>query len=212
MQIRRKVIEGVCVWQVREDHLSHVWRRVHILQNTLRLFDMQIFSGASLPERRWICLLGHHHKQGLSVLSILGTQGGSSLRFPKEMGKIVNSANAVLTHRDKSCSSLAWHPHCFPASRTGRESQCNNSCSGAIGPPTAIKQCQGCMDARTRTASPNSRRWNWFSDADVLEREQKEESRCQAVCSTALPSQAPLWSNNSFKGRKGRKNNHPAVC
>lgn len=39
-----------------------------------------------------------------------------------------------------------WHPYHFPvpASRTGRESQSKNSCSGTIGPPTAVAQCQGC--------------------------------------------------------------------
>lgn len=79
--------------------------------------------------------------------------------------------------------------------------------------PLPLTQCRDEQwDTSTGTPSPNSRRWNRFSGAGILQTEQKEQSRCQAVCSTALLLQAPLWSSNSFKGGKRRKTSHPAVC
>lgn len=129
-----------------EDHPALVWRRIYILQKILRIcLTRRSLKGK--PTRKEMDLPPWSPSQErVQCAQHPGDPEGLSLRFPKQTGKTVNSANAVLTHGDKSYSNSVWHPHRFPlpASRTGRESQYNNSCSGAIGPPTAVAQCWGC--------------------------------------------------------------------
>lgn len=36
MQMRRKVVESLCIWWVCEDHPALVWRGIHVSQNILR--------------------------------------------------------------------------------------------------------------------------------------------------------------------------------
>lgn len=36
MQMRRKVVESLCIWRVCEDHPALVWRGIHVSQNILR--------------------------------------------------------------------------------------------------------------------------------------------------------------------------------
>ena len=136
---------------------------------------------------------------------------GLFLRFPKQIGKTVNRANAVLTHRDESCSSSVWHQHCFLASRTGRGSHWKNSCSVQSVPQLPSHSARDTwMQEQEHLFQPVGDEIDFQTQA--LCRKWKEQSRCQAVCSKALPLCPPLWSNNSFKGEEGRKNSHPAVC
>lgn len=146
MQLRRKGVEGVCVWQVCEDHPALVWSRVHILQNILRICLTHRSPKSKLTRKEMDLPAWSPSQERVQCAQHPGDPGGLSLRFPKQIGKTVNSANAVLRHRDKSCCNLVWHPHCFPvpASRTGSECQYDNSHSDTIDPPTAIAQCQGC--------------------------------------------------------------------
>lgn len=138
MQTRRKGVESVCVRQLCEDHPALVWRRIHILQNICRSSQEQAdqkgdgsASLVTITRKVSVCATSWGLRKLVS--EICQANWGNCRCSPD-------------TRRDRSWSKSVWHPHCCsaPASRTRRESQGNNSCSGAIGPPAAIAQRWWC--------------------------------------------------------------------
>lgn len=144
------------------------------------------------------------------VLDTLWTQK-VSVSFPRQSGKPVNNANVMLTHRDKSCSNAVWHPlQCspVPATRTGRAPQYNSR--GRLSIATAIAQCwDEQWDTSTGTPSSNSRRWNWFSGAGILQTEQKNKAgvRQSAV---QLPSCRQPFGAATLSSGEGEKKQPPS--
>lgn len=203
MQIRRKVLKGLVFGRLWGSSSPCLGKDPCIAKYSGNTFDAQ-----SKPIRMDLPPWSPSQER-VQCVSTLGTQEACLWDFPSKLGKL-NSANAVLTHGDRSYSKSGIHTasQSQQAGLGGSPSQTIAAVTQSVLQLLLHGAGDAQWDACIGTPSPNSRRWNWFSDAERV----KGTKQMSGGCSTALPLWATLWSNHSFNERKGRKTNHPAVC